>query len=153
MAKEITAAPILPAKVQPAESVQSRWLVTAAAGTTRGDILTPEYWSHAAMMLRPFHLIDVQCEDGSFFAQYIVISCDSNWARLYELHYYDLTQVIKLSEKALNKMKEEYIVKHRGPKGWSVIRVGDDALMKEGLQTEAEAGAWIGQLLQKRNAA
>lgn len=136
-----------------ADYVRTHWVLNCPVGTKRSDILRPEYWSHVAMLIKPHDRIEARCEDGSFFGEYLVLSRDRVWAKLYELSFHDLTQAVKATAKQVEKMKEDYIIKHRGPKGWSILRAIDQAVMAENLPLEEDAKAWLQDFLTSRSAA
>ena len=128
-------------RMQECEYKRTIWVVTAHENTLLEDLLVPEYWAHVAEKLRPFARIEARADDGSWYAEYLVLESSRRWARLHLLSQHNLTT----SDVSLSQAKfGEYTVKHRGPeREWSVIRRSDNEMLHEGEQTEAGAYRWL----------
>ena len=121
------------------------WVVTAQAGTTKEDIQKPEFWTQVAIKLKPYNRVDVQSDDGAFFAEYLVLSCDKTYANVKLLNWTDLHAVVE-------QPLEDFYPKWRGPHlKWSVIRSSDKEAIKEGFDTKDAAVAEILNLLKQEN--
>ena len=120
-----------------AEFVRPIYCATIPIGTLPEDLLKPEYWAHVATHLRPWARIEARAEDGTWFAEYIVLSVDRTWARVRMLGKYNLTsQDVALSQ-AEKITQSGFEVKWRGPNcKWSVVRKADAEVMKEGMDRE-----------------
>lgn len=130
-------------RVRTQELGRNMWIVTVEPNITREDLLLPQFWANIAKNLTQFDRIEVRVDDGSFFAEYLVLSCDRVSAYLKELTWYDLTEKSK-------SVTPEYEVKWRGPHGkHSVIRLKDKSLMIEHLASKAEAERWLTEYLGK----
>ncbi len=132
-----------PSGLTPAEHVRETWCITAAFGTRREDIENPSYWAHVAQKLRPKSKIEVFTEDGSFYAEYLVLSSDKTWAKVLNLRFVDLKKLATIPEEQAKTITDGYEIKFRGPKKWSVIRKSDRAVLQEGLHSEQDAGKWL----------
>lgn len=150
--ENITAAPLSPISLKPAESSRNVWRVTAALGTQRKDFQNPNYWAHVSNKLKPNDLIEAIAEDGSFYATFIVRNCDRTWARVCELDYTDLNPA-PLSKEELSKIRDEYDIKLRGPKGWCVIRRQTNNVMHEGCHSREDAEDWLKKFLESQRVA
>lgn len=131
-----------PSGLDLAEQKRHVWHVVAAYGTTRADIENPGYWAHVAGRLRPKARIEVHAEDDSFYAEYMVTSCDKTWAKIVNLLFIDLTKtsITKEQEQGIN---DAYEVTFRGPKKWSVVRKSDRAVLQEGLHSRDDGEKWL----------
>lgn len=128
-------------RMKEAEFLRSLWVVTVETGTIRSDLLTPEFWSHVAYRFKPYDRIEVRCDDGLYFAEYLVLSCDRTWAKVKELSFIALTsEDIAMTQDEL----EIYEYKFRGPHGkHSIIRKHDKAVMIEKLDSKELAMDWL----------
>lgn len=112
------------------------WRLTPEPGTTPDDILVPAYYAHIAKQLKTGAKIEVAPLDGSWYAELYVRSSDANSAKVALLELYTFDEDPKVAAVTFE-------VKHRGPKGWSVIRVSDRAVVFENGKTKDEASQWI----------
>ncbi len=80
-------------------------------------------------------------DDYSFFAKLLVIDAGKLYAKVRRLSFVDFTA------KAVTALPEGYEVKHRGPRGWSVVRGKD--VMVENLSDKDTAVAWLDEHLAK----
>ena len=124
------------------ESVQVSHTAVVEAKVTRKDLLEPQYWAHVANKLRPKDKIEVFSEDDSFYATYVVVAAEKTWARLHELSYHNLGQS-QLSPEQQAHIRQDYEIKSRGPKKWSVLRKSDRAVLQENMHSEADAEKWL----------
>lgn len=128
-------------RMKRAETFRTLFAVNAQPGTTRKDLLKPDYWAHVAAGVSPLDRFEVRADDGSFFAEYLVISCDRTWVKVKELTFIELNDLGKEDED-----KTELIYKFRGPQyKHSVVRVSDNMVMAEKLPTKDDALLWIAQ--------
>jgi hypothetical protein len=122
--------------------VQAIYVATVERGVTRADMLNPSFWAHVANMLRPRYEIRVFCEDDSFYASYLVMSCDKTWAKVHELSYHNLDRSAMTPDQ-LAKILEDYDVTFRGPKKWSAIRKLDRVVLQENMHSREDAQQWL----------
>ena len=126
-------------RMKRAETLRTLYVVNAMEGTTRKDLLKTDYWCHVSVMFKPLDRLEVRADDGSFLAEYLVISCDRTWTKVKELTWYELSEVAEPDEEL-----RELVYKYRGPHAkHSVIRTSDDAVMVEKLATKDEAIVWM----------
>ena len=139
-------------RFQQAEMVRETWAITVEQGTSRSDILNPGFWSHVAYKLRPYARIEVRCDDGSIFADLIVLNAERTWARVHVMSWHDLTtrdvslsQVDEKEHDSASKIPAPaHQVEWKGPhKKWSVIRVADSAYVHEGDASRQDAELWL----------
>ena len=124
-----------------AEAAQRRnvWFVTPEMGVGPEQITDPGYWNHVAAQLRQGDRIEVFPDDGTYYAELLVLFAEGSWAKVKALRVEKLTESIDPP-----KLVEGYDIKHGGPQlKWRVIRIEDKAVVKEGLNTREEASAWV----------
>lgn len=128
-------------RMKEAGYVRTLWVVTVEQGVTRDDMMKPEFWSHVSMQFSPYDRIEARCDDGTFFAEYLVLACERTYAKLKELSFVGLTS----KDVAMTQAEqEEYEYKHRGPhRGHSIIRKSDGEVMTEQQESKQAALAWL----------
>lgn len=138
---------VMPGRVKTAEAARNTWVVTVEQGVTREDIKRPEFWSLVSKTFRAYDRIEVRSDDGSFFAEYLVLTADRAWAKVHELRYETLgTQDVSLTAAHLADLRQRYAVKWNGPHlKHCVERTVDGKVerLKEGCQDKAEAQTWL----------
>lgn len=126
-------------RMKRAETLRTLYVVNAMPETEREDLLKADYWCHIAASLNPLDRLEVRADDATFFAEYLVISCDRTWAKVKELRWMELSEVAESDDE-----RSELEYKWRGPQcKHSVIRVSDQQVMVEKLGTKDEALVWI----------
>lgn len=131
-----------PSGLGQAEYVRVVWAATAAYGVTREQIEDPSYWAHVAAKLKPKARIEVTAEDDSFYAEYLVTSCDKTWAKVACLKFIDLTNT-EVTKEQVEGITANYSVEFRGPKKWSVLRKSDRSVLQEGLHSREDGNKWL----------
>lgn len=131
-----------PSGLGQAEHIRTIWAATAAFGVTREQIENPAYWAHVATKLRPKAKIEITAEDDSFYAEYLVTSCDKTWAKVLCLKYIDLT-TSTVTKEQVEGITDSYSVEFRGPKKWSVLRKSDRSVLQEGLHSRDDGNKWL----------
>ena len=129
-----------PAAATLAEHARNTWAVTVDPKTVRAEIESPSFWSHIAHRLKAKDHIEVYSADGSFYAEYMVLSSDRTWAKVVALSWIDLTTI---KSEVSDEVMKSYTVKWRGPKRWSVLRNADNAVLHEGVHSEEDAHKWL----------
>lgn len=127
-----------PSRFHGAEYKQNVWVVNAPEEVKREDLTRPDFWSHIASQLRRNDEIKVFAEDGSYFAHILVMGADRTWANVRELAFHKLTR-----EDITEAVSDDYDVKLRGPKRWSVIRKSDREVLQENMHTKDDAERWL----------
>lgn len=130
---------IHPSRMRLAEYDRQEWTVNAELGTSLEDVLLPSYWAHMAEQMKQYDHIEVRIDDGSWVAFLLVTSCDRTWAKVKMLSKIDLDD--DMSTPITSKLHE---VKWRGPQlKFSVIRLSDNKVIKEGIGDKLEAYRWM----------
>lgn len=131
---------------KPAEQFRQTWIFTAPIDHSVEDLLRPEYWMHVADQLRHYAHVECYAEDGTFYAELLVVGKTANTARMALLNKVDLRAVTEPIDMA--KELEAYVIRYAGPtNGFNVVRRADGRIMRGGLLTEQEARTWLLQFV------
>lgn len=111
-------------------------------GVTFEDVCQPEFWSHVAEKLKPMDRIEVLAEDGSYFAELLVVDAGRLFAKVAVLRFVELASLDVPED--LASTLAEFKVEFKGPTlKHCVIRQSDKQVVQEGIQRKADAEAWI----------
>lgn len=126
-------------KINTAEYARTAWRAEPASGVEFEEVLKPEYWTHVAKRMKRGDVIEVFAEDGSYYAELLVVNCGDQWASVKTKGH--------MSLKAKTAVKRpDYETKWKGEQAlWSVIRTKDSKLMQDKFPTEDQAREWIEQ--------
>jgi len=128
-----------PQRMELAEQWRQDWVVNAEQGTTIGDVLDPQYWSHMAYRMQPYDHIEVRLETGEWLLQLLVLSVGRNYVQVYLMVKHDLQGV---GEDAPVAMKHK--VEWKGPQHkWVVTRLADSQAIQSGLESKEIANTWL----------
>jgi hypothetical protein len=117
-------------------SVNTVYTAEVEAGITQDDLLRPDFWAHVSGKFRPRDIIIVHDDEDMFYAELLVLACDKTWAQMHLLRFEDISAV---AFKVTQAVSDEYDIKLRGPKKWSVIRKKDNAVIYENLRRREDA--------------
>ncbi len=147
MAEKETARKVMPGRCKPAEIARNSWAVTVEHGTNREDLRRPEFWALVGKNFRPYDRIEVRADDGTFFAEYLVVTADRAWAKVHELRFEKLgTQDVSLTQALDADLRSRYAIKYNGPHlRYCVERKDGEKVerLKDKCQDQAEASAWL----------
>jgi hypothetical protein len=125
-------------RMQAAEVWRRDWIVNAEDGTTKEDILKPEYWSLVSQRFTVLDHIEVRAENMEWIAELVVLRAERNYAFVY------LKQFYQLAKTELPTIGPKYRVDFKGPQlKHVVVRVQDGAVIQSGISTKDEAHAWL----------
>lgn len=116
-------------------------------GTLPEDLLRRDYWAHLGRELKPLDKIEAIAEDGTWYAEYLVLGCDRLWAKVHLLSSHDLTtQDVSATQAELSEA--DFTVKFVPAKKWCVLdkptTVGTPpGYLKDQCQTKQEAQEWL----------
>lgn len=121
-----------------AEYERNIFVVTPETGTSFEELQDPAYWAHVAAKLKPWDMIEVRAEDGSYWAQMLVQDASRLWAKVTVLKHVQLHAVEQKSSEI-----DGHLVKFGGPvKKWTVVRLTDKAVLRDGM-SKADAEKWL----------
>jgi hypothetical protein len=130
--------PAVPNRLQLAEHALQFHVYTAESGDYPEDFLKPEYWSLVATKFQPYDHIEVRADDGTYWAEFLVVSCDRTWARVHKL------RDARLQVANEQPVDPDYKVEWKGPhKKWCVIRQGDKSIVHDGEAEKSFAVRWL----------
>lgn len=132
-----------PTRFMLAETARNEWVFNAELNTQPEQLTDPAYWSHVSQKLRPYDRIEVRVDDGTWFAELVVLEAARNWATVRMLNVYRLdTQDI--SQTRVAQIKDQYRVEWKGPQNkFCVIRVKDAQYLHKGAETRKVAEQWL----------
>ena len=108
----------------------------APSGVTMDDLKSHTFWVDIAKYLRSGDEVKVLCDDMSFMARLLVIQSEANvGVRMHVLEHYDLNK----QEEALPSASDGYEIKFRGPRKWGILRLKDNVMVAEDLDTREDA--------------
>lgn len=125
-----------------AEFAREHWCVTVAHGTTVKDLMKPEVWGNVAAKLRPWAIVEVRAEDGSFFAWLVVLAAERTWAKV------DVLLEKKLTTTDVSKTQASgvpgYSYQWKGAKNMHcIVRESDGELVHKEARSKADALHWL----------
>lgn len=136
-----------PNSMQEAEYQYTVWAAHIPPNTPAVKLLEPGYWALYAAKFKPFDEVRARSEDGTWMARFVVLEAARTWARLQMLELHNLgTQDVSLTKAASQDKQERrnsFEVKHRGPRGWSVLNKTNSQVMHEGETSKAGAEKWL----------
>ncbi|QKJ88017.1 hypothetical protein PMPD1_3084 [Paramixta manurensis] len=126
---------ILPPSVNLAEYKRNVYKVEAKHGQTFEDFKEPDAWAHVAVQLKKFDKIELVAEDGSFYAEGVVLKVTKTSAHVhFHIH-------ANLNEKSEPELKEPtYYAEFAGPHArWRVVRRADGEVVESGIESKDDA--------------
>lgn len=133
---------INPTRMSEAEYQRSVFVATTHANTRPEDLLARDYWSHVAAKMKPWDRIEARANDGTWYAEYLVLEAGRTWAKVHMLQVTSLTSADVAMSQATAMLP--YDVVFRGPHcKWSVVRKSDKEVMHEFEETQGGALDWL----------
>lgn len=126
---------ILQNQVKQAEFCRTVWSAHPEPGITLDEVSKPEYWMHVAKTIRVGDRLEVTASDGSWFAELYVRASNGASIAVHVMRHIEFPLA--------NIILEDVEVKHRGDKGWSVIRKADKKVLFEKGQVREDAERWL----------
>lgn len=127
-------------QLKQAEHANYRWVVEPKPETSFEDLLQEKTWANVANnRVRPMDLIHVHPEDGTYWAELLVLDVGAGGFRVKALRNVPLSETVKS-----DRVPPGYELRHRGKRyRFSVVRKSDGVLMKDGFATPDEALRWL----------
>lgn len=123
-----------------AEYKRRHFYAVAEQGVTLEVLKDPAYWANYGAQMTPWSIVEVHTEDGTLWAELLVLACGRAWAKMHVLRH------VSLSTADVERSQVESMVTHRyewkGPNKRHCIIRSDGEIMHEGAQTKADALAW-----------
>jgi hypothetical protein len=129
---------LMPHRGRLAQSERNVWRYHPEPKHTLNQVLDPAYWAHVSRQHRVGDKIEARWEDGSAYAELLVVSCGKDYTKVHVLAFHDLTDKSKDDAK--------FAIQWKGAeKKHCIVRISDSSVIHEGVQTKAEAAAWLEQ--------
>lgn len=120
--------------------VAPSFFVTVPPGTTVDALLDPAFWALVASRLKPNMRLEVVPEDREYYAELFVMASDLNRVSVVLMRKVQLESAAATLPQATSLFE----LKFRGPNyKWSVIRLSDKKVVKEGFEEKALAQQWL----------
>lgn len=124
---------------------QSSWRTWDAIpefGTTIEEMLEPSYWAHVAKRLAPWDQLVIRAEDGSLYAEAIVLESGQLHAKIMLKPGYPID--LQVSEPDVGTaIPEGYSIKWTGPvRKYAVVNRTEK--VRDGFSDRGAAQAWLG---------
>lgn len=130
---------LMPSRMQQAEYGRTDFVVTVEQGVSVTDLQKEGFWSLVCARFRPYDRIEVRTDDGSYWAELLVLGCDRAWAKVHVLREASLTT----TDVAMSQAESTYRVNWKGPhRKFCVIRKADGIIVHEGEQLKESAQTW-----------
>jgi hypothetical protein len=124
------------------ETRRNIWQIVPEDGTPYELLFDKDYWAVMASELRTYDRIEVLADNGSFWAELLVLMATKTQAAVMELRKIDISTSSSTGSGAA-EVEEEFAVKWRGPHSkWSVIRKTDRSVVKQGFDDAGSARAF-----------
>lgn len=141
----VKAVKAVPAGLKQAHFTRNVFTLSVENHVLVSDILKPVFWTHIAAQLHKNDRVEVLPENGTWYAEFMVIASSSNWAKVVPL------RIIQLDTEGVSTAAlDEYYVKWGTQStGFRVHRQADKAVMKDEkgkdlkFETAEQANEWI----------
>lgn len=128
-----------PNRLQRAEHYCVSYAVVLPGAVALDEAMKPEYWAHVGKQLKQHDMIRIIPEDGSYFAEALVLASGPGFAKLHLLRHESLEGNAEPAADASG-----LFVKYNGPHDkYVVIRRSDGEKLKTGLASKVEAQRWL----------
>jgi len=124
-------------KIEQAEYMRTVWHDVPAPGTPFESVLDPKYWQHVSGFLKPRDRIEVDAEDGSYFAELMVIDAGRLYAKVELMRKHDFA-----APGVEAATDSPYEIKWAGRAKWRVLRKADRAPVRDGFNDRESAELW-----------
>src|SRR5258708_29080309 len=101
------------------------------------DLKRPEYWAAVAGKLRPWNHIEVYAEDGTWYAELLVLAVERAHAVVHVLRY----DALSTSDVVFTELagRSKYEIRHTPGLQWHIIRKADGHIVKDGMRLRDDA--------------
>ena len=132
-----------PSRMKECEFERTVYTITTHENTSPEDLLKPEYWTNVAEKFKPFDKVEARADDGSWYAEFLVLETSRRWTRMHLLMQANLTTTdVSLTQSKLG----EFNIEWKGPaRKFCVIRASDQEMIHEGEQSKGTAHAWLAE--------
>lgn len=123
-----------------ADSAHVTHSATLTHETPYEAIFDPFFWSTVAKKIRIGDKIEIFAEDGTYYAEVIVVSCTAQWVKIKTI--IEKVNLVDNSEEP--KEESGFEIKWRGPhKKFSVMK--DKVVLQDGIDDKDTAISWLAE--------
>lgn len=120
-----------------AQALRNIWRYEPEPNHTKEHALSPEYYAHVSQRHRVGDKIELRWQDGSRYAELLVIACDRNYTKVRVISWLELNEGAEIKS-------DRFDIQWRGPaKKHCIVRRSDGETIHEGEQTKADAKKWL----------
>lgn len=137
---------LAPNRLALAEYKRNIHRVTVDAGTKFSEVLTPEFWVHAAKGLRKGDKIEIVAADNAYYGELLVLSTQDKGALVRQISYINFDEKAVVAASKPEVKKPDFVVQYKGSSAkYCVLRTADNELIKQGCDTKEQAAEWLEQ--------
>ena len=138
-----TVTAIYPARFHQADYKRTVHLLIVEPRTTQAQLKSPDFWANLAPKCKMGDLVEIEPDDGTFFALYKIRDVGKHHVTVSEVYFTDF-----VNEKTESVKQDGYYVKWRGQQlMYCIIREGTDKPVKEGFGTKELAQSELAEYL------
>lgn len=138
-AERVRVTPLQVTRWQLGEFMNQRHSVSPASGTPFEDLLRPEFWANITRM-KAGDIIEVRPEDNSYFAELYVLKRERNSATVAVIR--EPVPLVSAFKPLPGEVR--FKIEFAGSHGkWRVVRLSDNAAMRDRFENEADARKWL----------
>jgi hypothetical protein len=140
--------PITRDRMRFGESAILRMMIEVPAGQQPEDLLTVAYWTHVANELvqacqQGIVFFDCRCEDGTWYAEYLLRDAGQNWAKVDLLRKHKLNPMTP--ERRFTLLPGHTVTFGGQHVKWRVMRDSDQKVLRDKFNTEGDAYGWLSE--------
>src|SRR4051812_49287367 len=114
--EQVKAPAISPTLVRQAEHMRTFRFVEVPPAVPIDNLMRPDYWAHCAQMFKPRDRVEAHAQDGSWFAELLVMKVNKHEVYMVPLNIVDLTRASFVPTEAQGPKEEgDYVVTYGGP--------------------------------------
>lgn len=137
---------LAPNRISLAETGRNIHYAKVEIGTTVNDMLDPAFWALTSAMFSPYDRIEVIADDGTMWAEFIVLACERTYARVKLMRHLPLdTKDIAFTREVATtpQMRESYEIKFFASRKWTVVRLSDQKPISQDHLSRDAAEGWL----------
>lgn len=123
------------------ENARNTWCFAIEDAHTIKDLLEPAYWQHVARNLRRGDHIEALADDGSWYAELLVVDAGPVYAKCVTLQEAKLEKYVPDSEQPL--LAGHSVTWGGNHAKWRVKRDQDNFTLRDGFANKVDAYAWL----------
>lgn len=129
-------------RCQLAEQARNVYSAVLESGTTMDELKEPSFWAHVSgpKNFRPMDRIEVMPEDGTFWAELLVLNAGPMFAKVYVMRHHEIGEV------GTSSLSDAFQIGWKGPvRQYAVIRAKDNTIMQDKFASRETAMGWLAE--------